>query len=79
MRTHPDAGVALLSSDTISPLVKSVVRDHHERWDGSGYPRGTAGAKISHFAQIAAVATSMTPSSASGRTSQPHRPTWECR
>ena len=56
MRTHPDAGVALLRSDTISPLVKSVVRDHHERWDGSGYPRGLEGHRISHFAQIAAVA-----------------------
>lgn len=56
MRSHPEAGVALLNTDTVSPLVKSVVRDHHERWDGSGYPRGIAGDRISHFAQIAAVA-----------------------
>lgn len=56
MRTHPDAGVALLDFSAISPLVKSVVRDHHERWDGSGYPRGLAGDRISHFARIAAVA-----------------------
>ncbi len=56
MQTHPDAGVALLSSDTISPLVRSVVRDHHERFDGSGYPRGLAGEKIAEFPRIAAVA-----------------------
>ena len=43
MQTHPEAGVALLDSATISPLVRSVVRDHHERWDGSGYPRGLVG------------------------------------
>jgi HD-GYP domain-containing protein (c-di-GMP phosphodiesterase class II) len=56
MRGHPDAGVALLASDSISPLVKSVVRDHHERWNGSGYPRGVPGSRIGEFARIAAVA-----------------------
>ena len=56
MQTHPDAGVALLNSDTISPLVRSVVRDHHERFDGSGYPRGLSGEKIAEFPRIAAVA-----------------------
>jgi HD-GYP domain-containing protein (c-di-GMP phosphodiesterase class II) len=67
MQTHPDAGVALLDSSTISPLVRSVVRDHHERWDGSGYPRGIAGDVIGEFPRLAAVAdvydavTSMRP------------------
>jgi HD-GYP domain-containing protein (c-di-GMP phosphodiesterase class II) len=56
MRTHPDAGVALLDSATISPLVRSVVRDHHERVDGSGYPRGRPGEQLGEFARIAAVA-----------------------
>jgi HD-GYP domain-containing protein (c-di-GMP phosphodiesterase class II) len=67
VKTHPDAGVALLDSATISPLVCSVVRDHHERWDGSGYPRGIAGDEIGEFPRLAAVAdvydavTSMRP------------------
>jgi HD-GYP domain-containing protein (c-di-GMP phosphodiesterase class II) len=56
MQTHPDAGVALLDSATISPLVRSVVRDHHERYDGSGYPRGIAGDRIGEFPRLAALA-----------------------
>jgi HD-GYP domain-containing protein (c-di-GMP phosphodiesterase class II)/predicted GIY-YIG superfamily endonuclease len=56
MRAHPGMGIELLSSDTISPLVKAVVRSHHERWDGGGYPSGIAGEAIPHFARIAAVA-----------------------
>jgi HD-GYP domain-containing protein (c-di-GMP phosphodiesterase class II) len=56
MKTHPDAGVALLDSATIGPLVRSVVRDHHERFDGSGYPRGLPGDELGEFPRIAAVA-----------------------
>jgi HD-GYP domain-containing protein (c-di-GMP phosphodiesterase class II) len=56
MRSHPDAGVALLDSATIGPLVRSVVRDHHERFDGSGYPRGLLGDQLGEFPRIAAVA-----------------------
>jgi HD-GYP domain-containing protein (c-di-GMP phosphodiesterase class II) len=56
VRRHPLVGIELLSSDLISPLVKAVVRSHHERWDGLGYPHGIAGDTIPHFARIAAVA-----------------------
>src|SRR5215218_6633554 len=56
MQSHPEAGVALLDSATISPLVRSVVRDHHERYDGSGYPRGIAGEHIGEFPRLAALA-----------------------
>ncbi len=56
VRSHPLVGVELLSSDAVSPLVKAVVRSHHERWDGGGYPQGLAGTDIPHFARIAAVA-----------------------
>jgi HD-GYP domain-containing protein (c-di-GMP phosphodiesterase class II) len=56
MRGHPELGADLLTSDHYSPLVRSVVRDHHERWDGSGYPRGIAGREINQLARIAAVA-----------------------
>ena len=56
MKTHPLAGVELLRSDLISPLVKVVVRSHHERWDGGGYPDSKAELDIHELARIAAVA-----------------------
>jgi HD-GYP domain-containing protein (c-di-GMP phosphodiesterase class II) len=56
MRTHPQAGVELLRSADLSPLVLSVIRDHHERPDGSGYPRAHAGRQVQEFPRIAAVA-----------------------
>jgi HD-GYP domain-containing protein (c-di-GMP phosphodiesterase class II) len=56
MKTHPLAGVELLRSDLISPLVKVVVRSHHERWQGGGYPDGKVEEEIHELARIAAVA-----------------------
>jgi HD-GYP domain-containing protein (c-di-GMP phosphodiesterase class II) len=56
MKTHPVAGAELLRPADLSPLALSVVRDHHERIDGSGYPEGLVGAQVQEFARIAAVA-----------------------
>src|SRR4051795_9343795 len=56
MKTHPQAGVELLRPADLSPLALSVVRDHHERVDGSGYPHGISGAQVQDFPRIAAVA-----------------------
>ena len=57
MRAHPTLGVQILKkADDISPLARAVVRSHHERWDGSGYPDRLSGAEIHQFARIAAVA-----------------------
>jgi HD-GYP domain-containing protein (c-di-GMP phosphodiesterase class II) len=56
VRAHPRAGVEMLRSDLISPLVKVVVRSHHERWDGGGYPDGLSGESIHQLARIAAAA-----------------------
>jgi HD-GYP domain-containing protein (c-di-GMP phosphodiesterase class II) len=56
MRAHPRTGVEMLRSDLISPLVKVVVRSHHERWDGGGYPDGLGADSIHQLARIAAVA-----------------------
>jgi hypothetical protein len=46
----------MLRSDMISPLVKVVVRSHHERWDGGGYPDGLAGEEIPQLARVASAA-----------------------
>ncbi len=56
MMQHTLLGLELLRDDTISAPAKAVVRSHHERWDGSGYPAGLVGGQISLFARIAAVA-----------------------
>lgn len=56
MMKHPRLGLEFLRDDTISRQAKSIVRSHHERWDGSGYPSGLVGEEISLFPRIAAVA-----------------------
>jgi HD-GYP domain-containing protein (c-di-GMP phosphodiesterase class II) len=56
MRRHPADGVELLRPADISPLAVSIVRDHHERLDGCGYPTGIDGTKLQEFPRIAAVA-----------------------
>ncbi|MFA5908421.1 MAG: HD-GYP domain-containing protein [Vicinamibacterales bacterium] len=57
MRAHPTLGFEILSkADGISLLSRAVVRSHHERWLGNGYPDGLAGTAIHLFARIAAVA-----------------------
>jgi HD-GYP domain-containing protein (c-di-GMP phosphodiesterase class II) len=56
MKSHPRAGVDMLDGSHWSPLVKAVVLRHHERWNGTGYPDGKAGADIHHMARIGAVA-----------------------
>lgn len=56
IKRHPEYGAAMLNHTTTSMLAISVVRFHHERWDGGGYPRGLVGRRISELARIAAVA-----------------------
>jgi HD-GYP domain-containing protein (c-di-GMP phosphodiesterase class II) len=57
MRAHPMLGFDILrKAEGISPLARAVVRSHHERWDGSGYPEKRRGPDIHQFARIAAVA-----------------------
>ena len=55
MRSHPVVGCDMLGDDA-SFLVRAVVRHHHERLDGKGYPDGLAGEKIHQFARISSVA-----------------------
>ena len=56
MKTHAVAGVELLRPADSHPCRLSIVRDHHERVDGSGYPEGLFGAQVQEFPRIAAVA-----------------------
>jgi HD-GYP domain-containing protein (c-di-GMP phosphodiesterase class II) len=57
MRAHPTIGAGILQhADGITAISRAVVRSHHERWDGAGYPEGKAGRAIHQFARIASVA-----------------------
>jgi HD-GYP domain-containing protein (c-di-GMP phosphodiesterase class II) len=56
MMRHPLLGLEFLRDDSVPEAAKSVVRSHHERWDGSGYPGGLIGEEISLYARVAAVA-----------------------
>jgi len=56
MRLHAEAGADLLRKLPEFWEGASLVRAHHERFDGSGYPRGLAGAEIPLEAAVIAVA-----------------------
>ena len=55
VKQHPRAGVEMLGRSP-APLVKAVVVQHHEKWDGSGYPDGLKREDIPLAGRIVAVA-----------------------
>jgi HD-GYP domain-containing protein (c-di-GMP phosphodiesterase class II) len=56
LRKHPDFGREILEqSTTIPPAAKEIVYTHHERIDGSGYPRGLKGDELGLFPMIVSV------------------------
>jgi putative nucleotidyltransferase with HDIG domain len=56
MRRHAALGERLLAPIVQQAEVLAVVRSHHERWDGRGYPDGKAGEEIPLAARVVAVA-----------------------
>lgn len=58
MREHPLLGSKLLSGIDFLESASLVVSQHHERWDGKGYPFGLRGNEIDVKARIFAVADS---------------------
>lgn len=56
MRNHPLYGRQILSGMKFLEGASRVVVQHHEKWDGSGYPWGLAGKEIDRNARIFAVA-----------------------
>ena len=59
IRSHPQLGYDILTEVKFPWPVKQIVLQHHERMDGSGYPKGLSGGKIILEAQIIAVADVM--------------------
>lgn len=56
VRRHPRAGARLLLDLPADPCVARVVAEHHEWWDGRGYPEGLRGDEIDFNARIVSVA-----------------------
>lgn len=56
IKRHPELGYRFLRQLTVASRVADIVRAHHERWDGRGYPLGLAGEAIPLGARIFAVA-----------------------
>lgn len=56
MREHPLLGLRILSGVGFLESASLIVVQHHERWDGRGYPYGLSGTEIDRNARIFAVA-----------------------
>lgn len=56
IKNHPSIGVHILSNAAIFRDIIPIVKHHHERYDGLGYPSKLKGESIPYLARIAAVA-----------------------
>jgi putative nucleotidyltransferase with HDIG domain len=56
MKDHAAHGIRILDPIGFSPAIVNAIHQHHERWDGNGYPQGLAGENITLPARILNVA-----------------------
>lgn len=56
IKRHPEIGYHILKSVDVYTSLADYVLSHHERWDGTGYPRGLSGDAIPLISRIIAVA-----------------------
>ena len=74
IETHPEIGDKLLEPLDLLAGARPIVRHHHERWNGLGYPDGLAGEEIPLGARIVAVADAIEVMSARQLYRQPRIP-----
>lgn len=76
MRTHAALGAAMFGNPELDVLriAALLARDHHENWDGSGYPLGLSGTDISLVGRIGAVADTLDALTHPPRTGSPRSP-----
>jgi HD-GYP domain-containing protein (c-di-GMP phosphodiesterase class II) len=72
VHTHPEASARLLAHAELPSDVNDAIAQHHERWDGAGYPHGRGAREISTHARIVAVADAWIALSSPS----PFRPIW---
>jgi putative nucleotidyltransferase with HDIG domain len=70
VKAHTTKGAAMLEGIPGLAAVVPIVRSHHERWDGTGYPDGLAGEQIPRTARIVCVADAFDAM----LSDRPHRP-----
>lgn len=56
MKKHTEIGYEMIKNLKVSSIVSNIVRYHHEKWDGSGYPKQLSGEEIPLEARIVALA-----------------------
>jgi putative nucleotidyltransferase with HDIG domain len=56
IKTHPLIGVNIVRPLGLDPDEQAIIRNHHERWDGKGYPDGLKGENIPKLSRILFVA-----------------------
>jgi len=56
IQEHPAIGERIIEPLDFLNDVRTIIRHHHERWDGRGYPDGIAGTEMNRLTQIMAVA-----------------------
>jgi hypothetical protein len=70
IHTHPSHSVAALTASGLSHDAITAIGQHHERWNGSGYPHGARGGDICVEARLLAIADTFVAL----RSQRPHRP-----
>ena len=58
IKNHPSIGEHILATATIFSDILPIVKHHHEKYDGRGYPSRLEGENIPYLARIAAIADS---------------------
>ena len=56
MKRHPEEGLILVADIDFPGDVRAMIRNHHERWDGKGYPDGLVGEATALPARILGIA-----------------------
>lgn len=61
IKKHPEKGAQILGpmeSDSRISLISTIIKHHHERYDGTGYPDGLQGEEIPYFSRLIAITDS---------------------
>lgn len=55
IKRHPEVGYKIAQASTELIRISQLILNHHERWDGKGYPRGLSGDQIPLLSRIVAI------------------------